>query len=269
MKYAFIITIIVLCSFSWVTESHSLTIGPARLEVRLPAGEVAVADYYVQNETENPLHVSVEPESWYGSIYDYKGLQAKDWIKAEPAEFDIKPKEIKKIAVKIKVPTNMSGELVAQIFFASLMPGSDNTAGAGIQSRVGAILYVAIKDTEKVKAKIESINVSETIAKGNKEVAIKVTVANEGNIHILPESGRVLVKSEESEQVVQLPLLTKQEILPKRNFTYTAIWNNPVVKEGKYTVFCEIKYGKMYGREKTAKLESSFEADSSGKVMPK
>ena len=44
-------------------SSFAITIGPSRFEVSLPQGEVAVADYYVQNETEDPIHVVVEPEN--------------------------------------------------------------------------------------------------------------------------------------------------------------------------------------------------------------
>ena len=77
----------VLC----VSGASALTIGPSRLEVRLPAGEVASADYYAQNEMESTMHVVVEPENWYLDAYDYKGLKAGDWLKIEPVEFDLAP----------------------------------------------------------------------------------------------------------------------------------------------------------------------------------
>ena len=58
-------------------------------------------------------------------------------------------------------------------------------------------------------------------------------------------------------------------MLPGKSAEYPAVWSGPILKEGKYKISCEIKYGKMYGREKTAKLESSFEIDGAGRVIIK
>ena len=215
------------------------------------------------------MHVSVEPENWYGGTYNYNGLKAKDWIVIEPSEFDIKPGGIKKVTVKIKVPKGRAGELVAQIFFASVMPGSETSAGAGVRSRLGATLYVAIKDTEKVLAKIKSIDISESDSKGAREVLLSVTVLNEGNVHLLPESGTIFIKPEKDGGVIELPLVTKQDILPEKEFSYTATWNNPVLRVGTYNVVAKIKYGRMFGREKGVELESAFEVDKTGKVITK
>ena len=51
MKKMIFFMVVVTALAVFCDNSLALTVGPARLEVRLPAGEVAVADYYAQNET--------------------------------------------------------------------------------------------------------------------------------------------------------------------------------------------------------------------------
>jgi len=264
IKYALVVTIILVSSFSCVAESQALVIGPSRFEVRLPAGEVASADYYVQNDDEAAIHVTVEPENWFAGNYDYKGLTAKDWIKCDVYEFDLKPREIKKVVVTIMVPKKASGELAAQIFFSS-----NSLESGGMRMRLGGILYVAIKDTEKINAEIRNMGIAEITSGGKRQVKISADVVNTGNIHVRPASGQVFIENNKGERISQLNVLTEQPVLPKDHFTYNTMWDPPVLEKGIYRVSASIKYGKMYGREKTAKSESSFEVDDSGKVIAK
>ena len=268
-KRFIIFSAIVLSLLFCSASAYALTIGPARLEVRLPAGEVAGADYYAQNNTSDLMHVIVEPENWFQGSYDYKGLEAKDWVTVEPAEFDLKPKEIKKVLVKVRVPKNAKGEIVAQIFFTSMILDSAGNAGGNMRSRLGGVLYVAIKDTEKTAAEIRDISVANLNAEDKKQIKVDVVLRNDGNVHIRPASGEVLIKDEKDRQVAQLNLDIDHAALPNKDFDYTAVWDKPELKEGKYRVFADIRYGKMYGKEKTAKLEKVFEVDKDGKVSPK
>ena len=268
MKCALIITIVFLCSFSWVAESHSITIAPARFEARLPAGEVAGIDYYAQNDTDEPIHVTVEPVNWLQNVYDYSGIAAGDWIKAEPCEFDLKPKEIKKVHVTVRVPKKAKGELVAQIFFTSAILGISDDAGS-IKSRLGAVLYVAIKGTEKVNAEIGDISISGLKIDEKDGIKIDVLLRNKGNVHIRPAKGRVVVSDVNGREISQLNLVTDYSVVPGQEFAYTVSWDNPVLKEEKYKISAFIKYGRMYTKEKTAEFEKWFEADKQGKVISK
>ena len=56
-------------------------------------------------------------------------------------------------------------------------------------------------------------------------------------------------------------------VLPGKSVEYPAVWSGPALQEGKYRISCEIKYGKMYGREKSAKFEKMMEVDKEGKVL--
>lgn len=267
IKRVLIIMSIVICSFYWVAESYSIIIGPARMEVRLPAGETAGMDYYAQNDTETPVHVVVEPENWVKGVYDYSKLPIEKWIKVDGREFDLKPMEIKKLRVTVKVPKDVKGELVAQIFFTSVPVGADEASG--IRSRLGAVLYVAIKDTEKPVLEIRNISVTDVTGQDGNKLKIGVNTKNEGNVHIRPSSGLLNIFDEKGRRVAQASLLVDQPVLPGNELAYEAVLDRPELKQGKYSVYCDIKYGKMYGREKAAKLVKEFEIDNSGKVIIK
>ena len=259
-----ILILMVLCG----VDAYALSVGPPRLEVRLPSGEVASTDYYAQNDTAAPIHVSVEPVNWLQNAYDYKGIAAGDWVKIEPAEFDLKPKEIRKLRVIIHVPKKAKGELVSQIFFTSV-PSEASTAGNSVKSRLGVVLYVAIRDTEKVNAEIGGINVSGSKSDKKDEMTIGVLLRNKGNVHIRPAEGYAVISDAKGREIKKLDIVTDYSIAPGQEFTYTVPWVNPALGEGKYKVSAFIKYGKMYTKEKTVKSEKWFEIDEAGAVISK
>lgn len=267
MKCALVIATIVLCGLCWVAESHSIIIGPARMEARLPAGEVAGIDYYAQNDTDTPIHVVVQPENWAKGVYDYSKFSIEKWVKLDFYEFDLKPKEIKKLRLTVKVPKEASGELVAQIFFSSLPVGAD--AVTGVRSRLGAVLYVAVKNTEKPWLAINSANVTDVAGQDGNRLKITVSTLNEGNVHIHSSSGIVTIFDEKGGRITQADLPVDISVLPGNEFAYEVVIDRPELKQGKYSISCEIRYGKMYGREKTAKFKGSFEVDAAGKVSAK
>lgn len=259
--------VLIVISFLFCYQnSYAITIGPSRLEVRLPAGEVASADYYAQNETDSPIHVTVEPENWFQDAYDFKGMEAKDWVKVDIKEFDLKPKEIQKVVVTIRVPKNATGELAAQIFFSSAVADPDNKTGSTISSRLGAVLYVAIKNTEKVTAEIKNISVSNISADGKKQVKFNIGVYNSGNIHLRPASGEIVINDEKKQQVAKFNFNTDQSVLPRQQLDYIAVWDKPELKEGKYKISANIRYGKMYVKEKAAMIEKTLLVGKDGEM---
>src|SRR3989338_3580542 len=252
----------------YARESSGLVMGPARFEVSLPPGEIAEGDYYVQNDTNESAHIVVEPENWFKEAYDYGKLDIKDWVEFDAYEFDLKPKEIKKLRLRIKVPTDVKGELVAQIFFTSTVLREDGQPVEGIKARVGGVLYVAIKGTEIINAEIRNIAVSKELNEGKEIIKIEVNVKNKGNVHIRPE-GLVTIEDKAGGKLIKLALTSGQPVLPAQEIGHYALWDKPELKAGKYKVSAAISYGKELNMEKTAVLEKVFEVDKDGKVIVK
>lgn len=267
-----VLILVILLAMTFISiESYAITIGPTRLEARLPPGEIADADYYVQNETDAPIHVSVEPENWGKDAYDYTKLDIKDWVKVDCPEFDLKPMEIKKLKLTINVPKKRKGEIVAQIFFVSSAIKSAEEAGGSLRTRLGSVLYIAIKGTEIVKADIVNIGVSDAaeIEGAQDKLRIDTLVHNGGNVHIRPGSGEIIVTDEKGLTIAKMDMVTDHSILPNQDFAYPVLLSKDKLTKGKYIISAEIKYGKMYGREKTAKREKMFEVNKEGKVSVK
>jgi len=261
-------TLIVLSSiFLYSQTSLALTIGPSRFEVTLPPGEIAVTDYFVQNETEKPVHVTVEPENWFKDAYAYEDLVIEDWLKLDTYEFSLEPKEIKKIKLTIIVPTDIKGEIVAQIFFTSGVLTEEGQP-AGVRARLGAVLYVAIEGTEKINASIESITISKVTEQGEEKTKIALQVRNKGNVHIRPK-GKILIENRKKEKIDELELLSGRATLPGQYHTYYAYWKEPKLKNGSYKIHATIDYGEIFNVDKTATKKKSFKVNKKGAIVLK
>ena len=270
MNKKFIISVIGLLVFA--ANASAITIGPSRFEVSLPPGEVAGADYYVQNETDEAFHVSVEPENWLKEAYFYGDLAIEDWVTLDAYEFDLQPKEIKKLKLTITVPKDRTGELVAQIFFTSVTGRAEGAQAGGVRARIGAVLYVAVKGTEVVDAHVRNITIGRESVNGEEKIKIGVNVRNNGNIHLRP-TGTVLIQDVEGKEVAELKLMSGLSVLPRKERTYYAYWNES--KEGNYKIFAAVDYGKIFDYEKECDLgkkadfETEFMIDAEGKVRLK
>lgn len=262
------IAIVFSTAFFCATQCHGIVMGPARFEVSLPPGEIAEGDYYVQNDTDQPAHIIVEPENWFKDVYDYKKLGIKDWVEFDTYEFDLKPKEIKKLRLRIKVPTDVKGELVAQIFFTSDVLKENGQPSGGIKARIGSVLYVAIKGTEIVDAEMTNITVSEEFTEGKEKIKITANIKNKGNVHIRP-TGKVMIHDKAGKKLAELDLVACKATLPGQDNEYYVLWDKPEPKTGVYKALVAINYGKELNLEKTTTSEKAFKTDKDGKVTVK
>ena len=249
-------------------ESYSLVMGPDKLELVLPVGGKFVTDYYIQNDTDEPLHVKAEAENWFLDVYNYSELKIENWIKIEPAEFDLNPKEIKKTKLYIDVPTKIKGEVAAQIFFSSDLKGTMGGGKASVTARLGGVLYVAIKGTEKVKAEISRINVSKVTEDGKEKLKIEATLKNNGNVHLRP-TGNVVIINEKGEKAAAVDLMTGYSVLPTQDYIFSAFLEKPDLRAGKYTITVSMDYGKLYEMKKVASLKKKMDVNNNGEIVLK
>lgn len=268
LRRIFVICIALSAVIFSCQESHCLSMGPSRFEVSLPPGETAGADYYVQNDTEEPIHVVVEPENWYTDAYDYKDLPIGDWIDVDTYEFDLQPKEIRKLKLTIRVPADRAGELVAQIFFSSAVSGAAEGAGSSIQARLGAVLYVAIKGTEKVDAEVRGIGITRVSDPDAYALKMNVPVWNKGNVHLRP-IGTVVIEDEKNARVGTAEILSGKAVLPNQIVDFDAFCKAPELSAGKYKAAAKVTYGEVFGMEKESAYERAFEIGKDGEVVKK
>lgn len=247
-------------------ESYSLVMGPSTFEVRLPPGERAEADYYVQNDTDEEMHVTVEAENWFRDVYDYSKLKIEDWIRSEPAEFDLGPGKIKKVKLYIKAPKDVAGEIVAQIFFSSDLKEKVAQGTGMVKARLGGVLYVAINGTEKIAAEIKKVEVSNMIKDGKTEMRVDTLVKNNGNVHIRP-TGKIRITDGKGEEVAGFDIVPGYAILPGGELKLPAFWKDFSLKPGRYGVSVSLDYGKLYEVKKIMNFEKELEIAGNGEVL--
>jgi len=227
-------------------------VSPTITQLSLASGEEKSDFFSVYNAGDKQLSVEVQEEELLKSSEDGKGADVNAWFKVEPEKFDIGPGETKSVRYNIKVPKGQRGELRGQIFFAT---NADFAGGIGIKNRFGVAVYVAIKGTEVVKAKITEVDVSK--APDNKNIKFSVIVQNKGNVHIRPR-GKLLVKNKEGNTVKELALPYGYPIMPNAGHAYDAIWEGMDLLKGKYKIVASIQYGDMYQLNKNYETHAFF-----------
>jgi hypothetical protein len=250
----------------YANDSHAITIGPSRLEVSMSPGEVAETDYYVQNEGDVPIHVVVEPENFFKDAYFYGDLVIDDWLTLDTYEFDLKPMEIKKIKATIKAPTDVTGEIVAQVFFSAAVTDSEDVGG--VRARLGSVLYVMIEGTQDIKGEISDVDIVKKTKNDKEKLEIRVKVKNRGNIHLRP-TGQVVVERKSGEEIATLELASGRAVHPDKETVYSAFWEEPTLEEGEYKATVTVDYGKLFKINGIAVAEKAFSINENKEVVLK
>lgn len=163
---------------------------------------------------------------------------------------DLEPGQTGIFTYHVKVAPDAAGENTAQMFFSEMVSG----ASTQIRSRVGVILYLAVRETMRLSAEIPLMTV--TLVPDGKQtiIAAQVSVGNPGNVHVRP-TGDVKIYDSKGGFVVAAVLSTGWGILPGEVYTYQGTGRCPLLSAGKYRAVATIQYGKLYKQDKTYSKE--------------
>ena len=173
--------------------AEAVTVGPSLLEADAEPGETFIQEIKLFNETNRPLALypileNVLPKKETGQpqfLGDKDVLGAARWISVPVEKIILKPGELKKVLLNIRVPKLLiqPGGHYAALFWADQPP---KNAGIGVANRVGTIFLFKIKGSVKEDLKIISFE---------KEVlAFGLQVENSGNTHLKP-AGQVIISN--------------------------------------------------------------------------
>ena len=116
-----------------------------------------------------------------------------------------------------------------------------------MRSRLGAIIYVGIKGTQRLEAEITRVQAyytSETPgAKQPNRLEVVIGVLNRSNSHIVPE-GSVVIRDEKGKAIETVPIQSGWGLLPNEEDKYRAIGHGVNLREGKYTLEVTVLFGK-------------------------
>lgn len=236
---------------------------PTVTELNLFPGKKKAGTFTVLNDGDKAVKVKVELEDWERREEE---VIVDSWLKIKPLEFELTPGKARKVKYRIEVPEEAKGEMMAMVFFSSLVPAG---GGVGIKTRFGVSIYVTIKGTEVVEANIEKFDVTKYAGENSDNYGINfgVTVENMGNVHIRPK-GKVTVDNKEGNRIKEVDISYGFPVFPQAKRTFPAIWKRGVLPPGEYKAKATINYGELYGlKDRISSYEALFSVNKQGEVL--
>lgn len=210
-----------------------VTIHPASNKVVAKAGSKVVGHIVVTNPYDVPLKVLVQPEDWSNG----KRLSKVEWLKIKKNEYILKPKKSKKVKFVATVPKDAKGDLISQIFFASLNPETAE-GGVGIGTRVGSLLCITVEGTENVNIGIVNFEIKKL---QENKYGFLIRAKNSGNVR-LPTTGSLKIKDMRTKETKNYEI-RPWVLLPEESWPfYVGMDGNIELNSGEYEAEAEIKY---------------------------
>lgn len=263
------IFISILCAITFQAGLIYAGIGvsPENVEIMVSQGSTTNGTYSVVNDSDAPVHVKVEIEDWLKSRTGKSTIAVEKWLKVEPMEFDMGPKETKNVEYIITPPQDQEGELAAMVFF-----GVASKEGAfNIMSRFGVSIYAGIENTIKLDCNIKNVMVARDVRDPKKETNLKdkrivfgVVVENGGNVHIRP-TGNIEITGENG-IMDNVKIERGFPVYAGKSLTYSVPWNKKDVPPGKYDVNITLDCGNIYKIDKKIEKKASFIVKKDGNI---
>ncbi|MFH1709668.1 MAG: hypothetical protein ABH860_01185 [bacterium] len=230
----------------------SINIDPSNIKVVLRSKETKTGEILVQNLGGTRLKMKAYTEDW---IYAPDGSKVfmkpgssvyscSSWIKLDPEDFELSPKEDKKVKYTIIAPENVSGGHVSVMFFEAL---TERLEGIAVSGRIGSIVYQDTEGDIKRSGEIKDLFVIAS-AEGD-PVSVNFSFNNNGNTHI---SSKPIIKILDGDRPIVEKNLMNLNALPGDTKT-SVITIDELLKEGRYKAQVELSFD-----NKTLKSQVDF-----------
>ena len=264
LKMIFFCTIIGLQFFIMGPSHAGISVDPALLELSAPKEEQLQGSLWVTNEGNEAVEIEAQPEYWLKDkpLINGQAVEISSWLNLEPKDFKLGPAERKEVKYSIKLPSGLDGEIMAQIYFADVT--GKGTGAVNLISRLGVGMYVSAKETQKISAKIDAVN----IIKGDREIKFEVVVENSGNVHLRPK-GKLIIEDDNKTVVKEMETQYGWPVFPANKYSYYAFCKIADIKSGRYKLKAVIDYGNLYepkADNKTNEKTLIFEMDKYGQI---
>jgi cytochrome bd-type quinol oxidase subunit 1 len=229
--------------------ARGLTISPLTFELTANPGDSLENKIKVANPTDSSISIKMEVEDFTamgetGQVkveeMENETYSLKKWVKTNPVEFTLEPKEQKFVTFAIDVPKNAEpggkyGSVLATITGA-VRP---EETGVAIAQKVGALVLLSVSGEIK-----EEVNVKEFSAPGFSEygpVPFTVRFENTGTIHERPR-GFVTITNIFGKEVANVEF-PQQNVIPGAIRKIEAKWNKNWLWGLKYQATLVGSYG--------------------------
>lgn len=260
LMFNIIILFVILASCVFSLEpafALSINIDPPSLRLTVKPEQSVSGSISVKNAGSSSIKIKAYTEDWVyakdgsklfmkpgSSVYSCSG-----WIRLDPANFELAPKEEKSVNYVLTVPKTASGSHVSVIFFES---STDNKEGISVTGRIGTIVY---QDTEgDIKRNWEIKELIVISSEEGEPVNVQLTLANKGNTYL---QANAILKILKDGKTVFESKMKPINILPDDSGSSSLTVSEPL-KEGGYKAAVEVSYeGKILKSETDFTIKKS------------
>lgn len=250
----------VLAATAW--SGSFMDVRPGIVELSSLPGRSIKGHLVLRNSGAEPLPVRVEvQDGWSESTGRQSIVSPKDWLTLKvPDHFVVNPNDEKKIPYRIRVPDQLTGEVMALIFFSGA-PQQGPSQGVGVRFRHGIPIYLSVQGTERADLSFKDALVTKT---DTGALEFLVTLLSEGNAHVRPR-GEWRVTDVFGGEVETVPLGYGMPVFPGASRPYFATSKRSSYAPGRYKAHLTVTYGEGWSSPKTASKIYSLTVEE-GKV---
>jgi len=229
-------------------QATGITISPLTFELTANPGDTLSNTIKIYNPTDNATSIKIETEDFHpigetGQVVVEPEVEMtyslKRWVKTEPTEFTLEPRESKFVDFTIEVPENAEpGGKYGSVLASTTGVIGEKITGAALAQKVGALLLLTVAGEVK-----EELAIREFIAPSFLEygpVPFTIRFENKGTVHLRPR-GFVTITNWWGKKVadVEFPQLN---VIPGAIRKIETEWQNKWLL-GKYTAMIVGSYG--------------------------
>lgn len=228
MKIKFLAILLTIFSqLLYGTNSFKFTVSPPIIHLKLHPGSTEEVELRVQNKDEAELNLNIKTyplamdKSGNAVVGEDQRFSCSAWLEPARNSVSIPPDSTAFVAVKIKVPFNVSGGRYGVVMFETSRK-MQREKEILLTGRMGTILMIELYGRKQFDSRIMNFS----IAGNSNPIDFSVTIRNHGNIHITAK-GSILISGEDGRIVDRVNLNTGTgTILPENSRIFSAIWQN-------------------------------------------
>jgi hypothetical protein len=225
MRFFLTTSLIVGFTMFFSYGANALTVAPAITEVELDPGTTIEREVTVFNETDQPITVSAQVESFIpqgerGAAQITNNNQAVRWVQLEQSTLTVAPRTAQTVPVLITIPKTASvGGYYVAILWQQSASGASNV---NLNGRVGALLLITVKGEVKRSLSIDDFNIVSSGA--SESLRAVVSIRNDGNVHVKPH-GLLVIKNIFNRVVATVPINSEEgNVLPQSTRKFEVAW---------------------------------------------
>lgn len=232
-----------------LAQATGITISPLTFELTANPGDTITNTVKIYNPSDNIISIKMEAEDFkpvgeIGQVHIEPETEVtyslKRWVKIEPVEFTLEPKEQKFVNFTIEVPENAEpGGKYGSILASTTGALGQGIAGAAITQKVGALLLLTVSGEMKENLAIKEFSIVSSFFEYG-PIPFTIRFENTGTVHVKPR-GFVTITNWRDKKVadVEFPQLN---VIPGTVRKIETTWHLKWLF-GKYTAMVVGSYG--------------------------